>query len=130
MYVRYIYKLCDLHLASANHTEAAFTLLLHADLLDWTDSMLPPAPAPAGGTDYPAPSGGTDAPAPPRGGTDFPAQAEWQRKEALYMKIINEFDKGKVSGGHFGSVYILVERRRDFRFCRWCVCKIEAIEEV
>ena len=35
MYIRYIYKLKDLHLACSNYTEAAFTLLLHADLLDW-----------------------------------------------------------------------------------------------
>ena len=30
---RYLYKLCDLHLSVENFTEAAFTLLLHAELL-------------------------------------------------------------------------------------------------
>lgn len=30
---RYLYKLRDLHLDSENYTEASFTLLLHAELL-------------------------------------------------------------------------------------------------
>ena len=34
MYVRYLYKLCDLHLECDNYTEAAFTLYEHAKLLD------------------------------------------------------------------------------------------------
>ena len=33
MYIRYLYKLCDLHLACDNYTEAANTLLLHVKLL-------------------------------------------------------------------------------------------------
>ena len=33
MYVRYLYKLCDLHLGCDNYTEAAFTLLHHAKLI-------------------------------------------------------------------------------------------------
>ena len=33
MYVRYLYKLCDLHLECDNYTEAAFALQLHADRL-------------------------------------------------------------------------------------------------
>lgn len=31
---RYLYKLHDLHLLCENYTEAAFTLLLHAELLE------------------------------------------------------------------------------------------------
>lgn len=31
---RYLYKLRDLHLDCENYTEAAFTLLLHAELLE------------------------------------------------------------------------------------------------
>ena len=31
---RYLYKLRDLHLESENYTEAAYTLLLHAELLE------------------------------------------------------------------------------------------------
>ena len=31
---RYLYKLCDLHLGVKSYTEAAFTLLQHAELLE------------------------------------------------------------------------------------------------
>lgn len=33
MYIRYIYKLCSMHLQWGNYTEAAFTLMLHAKKL-------------------------------------------------------------------------------------------------
>ncbi|TRY99585.1 hypothetical protein DNTS_033289 [Danionella cerebrum] len=33
MYIRYLYKLCDLHKECDNYTEAGYTLLLHAKLL-------------------------------------------------------------------------------------------------
>ena len=33
MYIRYLHKLCDLHLECDNYTEAAYTLLLYAKLL-------------------------------------------------------------------------------------------------
>uniref|UniRef100_A0A673HQC8 Dedicator of cytokinesis protein 5-like n=1 Tax=Sinocyclocheilus rhinocerous TaxID=307959 RepID=A0A673HQC8_9TELE len=37
IYIRYLYKLRDLHLDCENYTEAAYTLLLHAELLEvWT----------------------------------------------------------------------------------------------
>lgn len=71
MYVRYIYKLCDLHLPAENYTEAAFTLKLHADLLNWSFNVIP-----------------RDSCCPVE-------QQEWQRKEALYLAIIDYFDKGK-----------------------------------
>jgi hypothetical protein len=32
--------LCDQHLSSNNYTEAGFTLLLHADLLQWSEELL------------------------------------------------------------------------------------------
>lgn len=35
---RYLYKLRDLHLDCENYTEAAYTLLLHAELLEVSDS--------------------------------------------------------------------------------------------
>ncbi|XP_055336852.1 LOW QUALITY PROTEIN: dedicator of cytokinesis protein 1-like [Paramacrobiotus metropolitanus] len=40
MYIRYLYKLRDLHLQLANYTEVAFTLEHHARLLLWTDEHL------------------------------------------------------------------------------------------
>lgn len=71
MYIRYIYKLHDLHVPAGNFTEAAFTLQLHANQLSWTQRML-------------------------HADHLYPAQTETQRKELIYMKIIDYFDKGKV----------------------------------
>lgn len=56
MYLRYIYKLHDLHLSADNYTEAALTLQLHASQLTWTSQILP-------------------------GDVNHSAQMEWQRKE-------------------------------------------------
>jgi dedicator of cytokinesis protein 3 len=72
MYVRYVYKLYNIHVACGNHTEAAKTLLLHAELLEWNDDPLlsPDSSAEHG--------------------------LKWQTKENIYLKIIEEFDKGKV----------------------------------
>lgn len=76
MYVRYIYKLYDMHIAAGNHTEAALTLQLHAELLDWSDQ-----PLPASLKD-----------------SRLSPTLKWQGKEAIYLKIIEEFDYGKVRG--------------------------------
>ncbi|XP_066601007.1 dedicator of cytokinesis protein 3 isoform X2 [Prorops nasuta] len=70
MYLRYIYKLHDLHLAAENYTEAGFTMKLYADQLGWGSNILPP--------DH-----------------THPQQPEWQRKELLYLKIIHYLDRGK-----------------------------------
>ena len=40
MYLRYIYKLHDLHIPAGSYTEAAFTLKLHADDLAWSNRPL------------------------------------------------------------------------------------------
>ncbi|CAJ0946087.1 unnamed protein product [Ranitomeya imitator] len=40
MYIRYIHKLCDLHLQADSYTEAAFTLLLYWETLQWDDRSL------------------------------------------------------------------------------------------
>lgn len=53
-------------------TEAAFTLLLYCELLQWEDRPL-------------------------REFLHYPSQTEWQRKEGLCRKIIHYFNKGKVS---------------------------------
>ncbi|CAB0036454.1 unnamed protein product [Trichogramma brassicae] len=70
MYLRYIYKLHDLHLAAENYTEAGFTMKLYADQLNWSSNVLP--------AEY-----GHDQ------------QPEWKRKEILYHQIIKYFDRGK-----------------------------------
>ena len=72
MYIRYIYKLSNLHVEALNFTEAAFTLLLHAQLLDFSsDAMVPDDEM-------------------------YPTMLEWQKKEVIYHQIINYFDVGKV----------------------------------
>ena len=75
MYIRYLYKLYDLHIECDNHIEAAYTLALHAKLLKWTDEPLPPLLR----------------------NDKFP-EVETHRdlKELLYNEIINHFDKGKL----------------------------------
>uniref|UniRef100_A0A8C4P2U3 Dedicator of cytokinesis 4 n=1 Tax=Dromaius novaehollandiae TaxID=8790 RepID=A0A8C4P2U3_DRONO len=70
MYIRYIHKLYDLHLKAQNFTEAAYTLLLYDELLEWSDRPL-------------------------REFLNYPMQTEWQRKEYLHLTIIQNFDRGK-----------------------------------
>ncbi|XP_011184777.2 dedicator of cytokinesis protein 3 isoform X2 [Zeugodacus cucurbitae] len=71
MYLRYIYKLHDLHLQAENYTEAGYTLKLYANMLSWDRESLCFAPC------------------------DNTGQPEWQRKERLYHEILKYFDKGK-----------------------------------
>lgn len=52
-------------------TEAAFTLLLYCELLQWEERPL-------------------------REFLHYPSQTEWQRKEGLCRKVIHYFNKGKV----------------------------------
>ncbi|XP_071349570.1 dedicator of cytokinesis protein 3-like isoform X5 [Trachinotus anak] len=70
MYIRYIHKLCDMHLQAENYTEAAFTLLLYWELLHWDERPL-------------------------KEFLHYPAQTEWHRKEGLCRKVIHYFNKGK-----------------------------------
>ena len=53
------------------HTEAAYTLLLYDELLEWSDRPL-------------------------REFLTYPIQTEWQRKEHLHLTIVQNFDRGKV----------------------------------
>uniref|UniRef100_A0A673Z6M6 Dedicator of cytokinesis 5 n=1 Tax=Salmo trutta TaxID=8032 RepID=A0A673Z6M6_SALTR len=76
IYIRYLYKLRDLHLVCENYTEAAYTLLLHAELLEWSDKPCAPHLIPGDG------------------------QHVWTQqelKERLFQEIICYLDKGKVS---------------------------------
>nr|CAB3239393.1 dedicator of cytokinesis protein 1 [Phallusia mammillata] len=73
MYVRYLYKLCDLHLECENYTEAGFTLLQHAQLLNWSDEVLIT-----------------------RNLRYKEAQTHRELKEALYYDIVDLFQRGKM----------------------------------
>ncbi|KAJ1522281.1 hypothetical protein ONE63_002583 [Megalurothrips usitatus] len=70
MYLRYIYKLHDLHFPAENFTEAGFTMKLYADQLTWSSAPL-------------------------TGDPHYNNVSECQRKQQLYQQIINYFDKGK-----------------------------------
>uniref|UniRef100_A0A7N6A584 Dedicator of cytokinesis 5 n=1 Tax=Anabas testudineus TaxID=64144 RepID=A0A7N6A584_ANATE len=75
IYIRYLYKLRDLHLDCENYTEAAYTLLLHAELLEWSDKQCTPHLI-------------------PRDGEQVWTQQEL--KERLFHEIICYLDKGKM----------------------------------
>uniref|UniRef100_A0A3B5AFA0 Dedicator of cytokinesis 5 n=1 Tax=Stegastes partitus TaxID=144197 RepID=A0A3B5AFA0_9TELE len=75
IYIRYLYKLRDLHLDCENYTEAAYTLLLHAELLEWSDKPCAPHLI-------------------PRDGQHVWTQQEL--KERLFQEIICYLDKGKM----------------------------------
>ncbi|KAF5292477.1 hypothetical protein FQA39_LY14024 [Lamprigera yunnana] len=75
MYIRYVNKLCDLHLECDNYTEAAYTLQLHSNLLNWSDETLPPLLKSCRYSE---------------------SHTHRQLKEALYYNIIDYFDKGKM----------------------------------
>ncbi|KAK3103457.1 hypothetical protein FSP39_019400, partial [Pinctada imbricata] len=93
MYVRYIKKLYDLHLSAQNYVEAGLTLKLYAQILQFRDNMR-------------------------KDELDYPQQAEWERKERVYLQVIDCFDKGKV--WEYGiplckELAELYERRLDYR---------------
>ncbi|CAL1526733.1 unnamed protein product [Lymnaea stagnalis] len=75
MYIRYLHKLCDLHLGCDNYTEAAYTLILYTKLLQWSDDPLAPM---LQNHKYPD------------------AITNRELKEKLYYDIISYFDQGKM----------------------------------
>uniref|UniRef100_A0A8C1R047 Dedicator of cytokinesis 1 n=1 Tax=Cyprinus carpio TaxID=7962 RepID=A0A8C1R047_CYPCA len=75
MYIRYLYKLCDLHKECDNYTEAGYTLLLHAKLLKWSEEACAAHLTQRDG---------------------YQASTQCQLKDQLYQEIINYFDKGKL----------------------------------
>ncbi|XP_050543349.1 dedicator of cytokinesis protein 1 isoform X2 [Daktulosphaira vitifoliae] len=76
IYIRYVNKLCALHLDCDDFAEAAYTLRLHSELLSWSNDSLPPLL---------------------RSPLRYPTcDTHRQLKEALYHDIIDYFDKGKM----------------------------------
>ena len=72
MYIRYINKLFNLHYEAKNYVEAGLTLQLYAQLLQWNDDLIV-------------------------ANLGYSSQKQWERKEALYLKVIQCFDWGKAS---------------------------------
>ncbi|XP_030407880.1 dedicator of cytokinesis protein 5 isoform X4 [Gopherus evgoodei] len=91
IYIRYLYKLRDLHRDCENFTEAAYTLLLHAELLKWSDKPCAPHLLQR---------------------DSYYVYSQQELKEKLYQEIISFFDKGK------NKIFIYrgkeYERREDF----------------
>ncbi|KAM4747063.1 dedicator of cytokinesis protein 5 isoform 2-T2 [Rhinophrynus dorsalis] len=75
IYIRYLYKLRDLHLNKENYTEAAYTLLLHAELLQWSEKPCAPHLLQR---------------------DSYTVYTQQELKERLYLEIISLFDKGKM----------------------------------
>ncbi|XP_053682558.1 dedicator of cytokinesis protein 1 isoform X2 [Sabethes cyaneus] len=75
MYIRYVNKLCDLHMEFDNFTEAAYTLKLHSNELYWDDSPLS---------------------ALLKSSRHLSCSTHWALKEKLYRDIIDLFDRGKM----------------------------------
>ncbi|XP_042238025.1 dedicator of cytokinesis protein 1-like isoform X2 [Homarus americanus] len=75
LYLRYVYKLSELHLACDNYTEAGYTLRQHADLLRWSSDPLSVAL---------------------RSPHYLNIDRHDELKEKLYEEIISYFDKGKM----------------------------------
>uniref|UniRef100_A0A672RBJ9 Dedicator of cytokinesis 1 n=1 Tax=Sinocyclocheilus grahami TaxID=75366 RepID=A0A672RBJ9_SINGR len=75
MYIRYLYKLCDLHKECDNYTEAGYTLLLHAKLLKWSEEACAAHLTQRDG---------------------YQATTQCQLKDQLYQEIINYFDKANL----------------------------------
>ncbi len=73
-YIRYVHVLCNQQESRNNFTEAAFTLLLHADLLNWVADVCKPFSLFS---------------------FQSPQESQRSRKERLYKLAIDYFDKGK-----------------------------------
>ncbi|KAG4088185.1 hypothetical protein H8356DRAFT_1281091 [Neocallimastix lanati (nom. inval.)] len=74
IYLKYVYSLYEMHKNNQNFIEAGYTLKLHADLLEWnTEKKLSPMP------EY-----GFDS-----------EESSFERKEKLYLKIIECFETSK-----------------------------------
>lgn len=69
-YIKYVHLLAEQHVNIGNFTEAGYTILNHANLLTWSDEILPEQ-------------------------GEFPSETQRQRKEKLYYTAMEYFDKGK-----------------------------------
>ena len=73
-YIQYVHKLVSVHTATQSYLEAAYTLILHATQLDWSDE---PSHFDMAGT------------------ISTTTQTQREQKILLYLKIIEYFDRGQ-----------------------------------
>lgn len=73
IFVRYVHRLVDFHVASGQFTEAGLTLKLHADLYTFDPATLASA----------IPD------------LDFQEQSDFNRKELLYLRILDYLSRGQ-----------------------------------
>ena len=73
IFIRYVHRLVDFHVASGQLTEAGLTLKLHADLYSFDPTTIAPAVAEL----------------------DFPEQTEFNRKELLYLRMLEYLGRGQ-----------------------------------
>jgi hypothetical protein len=71
LYITYIHSLVEIHVQSQNFQEAAGTLMLHANLLKWSNEMTTAM-------------------------LEFKEEMEWERKEMLMYKIVEFYDNGEL----------------------------------
>ena len=94
MYVQYVHKLAHVHAATHSYLEAAFTLILHASQLNWSDEL---------------------SPYPHVGVTATTQQTQREQKIQLYSQIIDHFDKGQAWEPALQFCKELAEQVRTFR---------------
>eukprot|EP00002_Diphylleia_rotans_P033952 TRINITY_DN726_c0_g1_i1.p1 TRINITY_DN726_c0_g1~~TRINITY_DN726_c0_g1_i1.p1 ORF type:complete len:1627 (-),score=400.74 TRINITY_DN726_c0_g1_i1:247-5127(-) len=70
-YKKYVHMLRDLHVHNGNFSEAGFTLMLHGELLDWSEETVPAI-------------------------GEYDSESNASRKERVYLQAIEYFDKGKL----------------------------------
>jgi len=90
MYIRYVNKLCELHLECDNFTEAAHTLQLHAKLLNWTEEQLSPHL---------------------KSRRHSECQTHLALKEALFKDSIEYFERGKVIN-NVTQTHVIIKKKR------------------
>lgn len=73
IFVRYVHRLVDFHIASGQLTEAGLTLKLHADLYSFDPATVAPSAVELG----------------------LPEQSEFNRKELLYLRMLEYLGRGQ-----------------------------------
>ncbi len=102
LYIRYLYKLYDLHLKSQNYSEAAYTLAQHGALLEWSERpldswLLKPAEAVVNRWSTVGAAGAGVSGSGGAATISFSScRTHRELKQTLYREIIRHFDVGQL----------------------------------